>query len=347
MRARVALVCTLVLLAGCGAVPFGGDAAGPTRDGTVTPVPIDSPTPTETPTAVPDVDPPPGVALDAPVDVDRLVRAHEAVVAATSYTWELRYRATSEPGRTVDRWFVRRAAVDPDRFLLEHRNGGRVGNQTLYVEGDVGYLRTTNGPRREYEVIEDPEEPEQYTVSDEVLRQFLSNQAFDVERIERDGETFYRLYAVDNPPPAQLEAGVTTVWNYTVTAYVEPSGLVRSLAVEYDKASGDYRQHVSFRFDYTAVGRTNVTEPDWVATVTPGPPPTDGSGNPTVTGPVESPRPTTTDGLDAETGTRPPPGTEPGNRSGNGTPVASGARRPLPALSGPRGPPNPNPNPNT
>jgi hypothetical protein len=283
-RRPAALVVALVVLAGCGAVPLGGESAATPRE-TLTPVPI-SDTVDQTRTNTP-VERPPGVPGVGPLDAARLRAAHESFVAGGSYTWELEYavEGPSQPEPVFEQGFHRRAAVEGDRFVVEQTDDGEPLEQALFVNDSGGYLRVVQDNETERNTVRDPGDVGDYVVSGEIIERFLSRMSPNVTRIQRDGRTYYRLYDESNVPPA-LDRLSERIRNYRVTAYVTPEGFVRSMVVRYDRSWGDDEESVSIRFDYSARGETTVEAPDWVSGLSaPTPTPTPPSVSVTTVGP--------------------------------------------------------------
>lgn len=285
-RVTVGLVlAALVVVAGCSALP--GGSSRPEPQDTVTPVPVT--TATESPTATPR-DLPPGVGSDGTVDVSRLIDAHTLFVGTRTYTWTFRYVAIASDG-SVDDAVTRRVVVGPDEYLVDQETPGSGPNQTLYVT-DVGYLRTIEDGETRYEREGDPLGHTSYTIVDEVLWRFVPGVGFDVDVVERNGETFYRLHSNDFDVPTRLDRPDVDVRNFSATIYVTSDGFVRTVAAEYDREWRDIYQTVRVRFDYEAVGETTLAEPEWISQVTPTPqttaatttaPPTPGTDNGTET----------------------------------------------------------------
>lgn len=265
MDSRPALaVVVLVVLAGCGAVPFGsGTPEAPAE--TLTPAPVETETATGTPTETPvAASPPPGVARNGTVDVDALQDAHSEAVDATSYTWVLQYEANSTDYRLLSQAFTRRVAVAGDRVFAEQFDPGQAENQTLYVEGDAGYLRVDTENETELEPVADPGGHEDYAVGSDVVWRYLAGVNVTVDAVQRGGETYYRLYSADGTQPVSLRGPTSRVSSYSVTAYVRPNGLVQSMSVDYLRYVSDREQRISIRFDYADLGETSVTRPGWV-----------------------------------------------------------------------------------
>jgi len=261
---RSVVVAALVIVAGCSAVPFNTGGQQSTPSETVTPVPItDSGVPESEPST--SADRPPGVRADGPVDAESLARAHVASIENRSYTWVVEYdtgRPDSIGGKTV-----RRAVVGDDTFLVEQGSPGMVSNTSLYVNESGGFLRVASGRATEYDLLQAPGDPAEYAFAEDAIRRFLGGATVDVTTVDRDGQRYYRLYASGGPvPPALTESGAT-IRNYTVTAYVTPEGFVRSMAVDYDRVVNGDRSTVTFRYDYSRLGESDPSEPEWVGEV--------------------------------------------------------------------------------
>jgi hypothetical protein len=279
----VVLVVALVVLAGCGAVPFGGDSPATPRE-TLTPVPVPATTDqsrTDTP-----VDRPPGVD-GARLDVARLRGAHESVLTWESYTWDLDYdvREHSRAETVFDEGFQRRVSVQRDRFLVEQVEDGRALEQSLFVDDSGGYLRVVRDNETERNAFRDPGELGDYELGGQLVERFLTGMSPNVTRIQRDGQTYYRLYDESWIPPT-LERLATDVHNYRVTAYVTPRGFVRSMVVRYERTWDSGGETVSIRFDYSAVGETTVESPEWVSGLSVPTPTPEPSGEVTTTPPA-------------------------------------------------------------
>ncbi|MFB6139757.1 MAG: hypothetical protein ABEJ26_04910 [Halosimplex sp.] len=263
MRGRELFVATLVFLAGCGAVPFGGAGPEAVTD-TVTPVPITDAGTSATPSAA---DLPPGVSPDGTVQPERLVAAHRESLSNRTYTWTVEYDTGREG--LVSGSFSGRVAVGDDAFLVEQTRAGPQSNTTLYVNETGGYLRSVSGGYIRYDLIRVPGPVEEYDFADEAIRRYLTGISFDVRRVERRGETYTRLHAADGSVPRGLSESDAAIENYTATAYVTPEGFVRSLTVNYDRREGGQRTGVVFRYDYGVLGNTTVTAPEWSGRISP------------------------------------------------------------------------------
>ena len=285
-RRPAVFVVVLVVLAGCGAVPFG-DASPATPSETLTPVPVPATT-DQSPRTTP-VDRPPGVN-EGLIDVNRLRGAHESALSSNSYTWTLDYDVSeqSEAETVFDEGFQRRVFVDRDRFLVEQVEDGRSLEQALFVDDSGGYLRVVQDNETERNAIRDPGDLDDYELGGQLIERFLTGMSPNVTRIQRDGQAYYRLYDESGVPPT-LEQLATTVENYRVTAYVTPEGFVRSMVVRYERTWDSGGETVSIRFDYSEVGETAVEPPEWTSGLSvPTPTPTPGAvtvepGSPTDT----------------------------------------------------------------
>lgn len=255
-RAVLVLV-ALVALAGCGAVPLGGNTpADPTE--TLTPVPVSTETPTSTPT-----DRPPGVAPSGTVNAARLREAHKSFLDGRSYEWRLVFDLQDPEDPTAVEGFTRQAFVDGDRFFVEQRDENQPVVQSLFVNETGGYLRGVTGNETRTETTLDPGVAADYAVGGRLIGRFLTGMNANVTTAERNSETYYRLHATGTAPSALRRLG-TAVSDYRVTAYVSPEGFVRTLVVRYDRVWNENRERVYVRFDYSGIGTTGVEKPDWV-----------------------------------------------------------------------------------
>ncbi|WP_436932266.1 hypothetical protein [Halosimplex halobium] len=259
MRRGAAVVATLVLVAGCSAVPFGsGDPRrGPTD--TVTPVPVtDGPTPTRT---LPD-DLPPGVLANGTVDADALTSAHAAHLVNRTYTWSVSYDTDGADGDRL----VRRLVVGRETFTVSQTRGETGRNVSLYVNATGGYLRAVEAGETRYDLLPLPGRPEDYDFATVPVRQMFDDRRVSVSTVERGDRTYYRLYAAGDPPPA-VGPAEATISRFSATAYVTPEGFVRSMAAEYDRVVDGERARVTMRYDYSRLGESNPTPPDWLGEV--------------------------------------------------------------------------------
>lgn len=295
MASRAALMMLLVCLAvapGCSALSGspGGDSE------TLTPVPVT--TEDTTPAGGSDDSGesgrlPPGIRSNGTVDVDRLVAAHESFVANRTYRWEFSYGVSGGSGPFTPN-FTQTVSVGDERVLVRRTYAGRLGNQTLLVGENDGYLRSVRSRDMQVRTVEEPGTHRSLAFSGQVLERLLTG----VTAVDADGQTYYRVHAADAAVPPRVREGTSAVREYAVTAYITPEGFVRSVATSYERIEprgGGSR--VTARYDYTTLGGVTVERPDWA--------------------PVPSDLPT--DGPPARTTT--PSATTPGN----GTATDSGA----------------------
>ena len=305
MDFRPALVVAVVVLAGCGAAPFGGSESATPHE-TLTPVPVST---TEVSSATP-VERPPGVSSGGVVYARRLREAHDGAIANRSYRWTLHYDVDrSGQAPVFDMGFTRRAVVEPDRFLVRQREHGRALNGSLFVNQTGGYLRTVEDNVTSTETFVRPGTSDDYDVSGQLIERFLTGMDPTVTRVERSGRTYYRLHDRTGVPPT-LERLAMRVSDYNVTAYVSPAGFVRSMTVSYVRSTNGESERVTVRFYYRDVGSATVDRPEWV----------DGLSLPT-------PTPTRPPQSDAST-------TEPGNESVTVTATATPTTAPTATPAG-------------
>lgn len=252
--ARVALVVALVALAGCSGLFGAGSGAGETPDADdVTPAPVPGETATDGAGGPPFADPPPGIGPNGTVDPDRLGRAHDAVLANQSFTVRVRTNQVRAADGTVE---YALAVRNESTYLVRD---GTDGQSLVYVDpsGRFERSRTFRNGSAELtgEVTVRPPGDAPLVLG---ATAHLAARDPEVRRVERDGQTFYRLYSTT--PPDVFEGAS----NYSVTAYVRPDGLVRTVDVTYDRQIGRGQSHVETRWTYTDVGSTTVVAPNWV-----------------------------------------------------------------------------------
>jgi len=289
---RVVLVAALVALAGCsGFVGGGTDEATPTPTSDVTAVPVtDTPTPAaeRSATRTPPSSLPPGVSANGTVDTGLLAWTHDRALANRSYTWSFKLiREATDAAADGDETRLE-LTRDADAFLVDQPAPDGTDDRALYVANGTGYLAYLAGDETTVLRTDDPGDVDRYDYSTRLIIRYMTGPTFDVRTVERDGRVFYRLYAQSGPLPRVAETFDAPVSNFSATAYVTPDGFVRTLAVRYDRPEAASRERVRIRFDYTAVGETAVTEPDWLdeatpVTATPAPTATDSATPPAST----------------------------------------------------------------
>jgi len=293
---RAVLVGALVVLAGCSGLTGGGESTA-TPTGEVTAVPV-----TETPTAAtpgtatttgtPPASLPPGVFANGSVDTGLLAWAHDRALANRSYAWTFELTRLATDGAVATDTTRLELTRDADAFLVDQPAPDGTEDRALYVADGTGFLAYLGGNETTVLRTDDPGDVSRYDYSTRLVIRYLTGPTFDVTTVERDGRVFYRLYTQSGPLPRAADTFGGSVSNFSATAYVTSEGFVRTLAVRYDRPDAPSRDRVRIRFDYTAVGETNVTEPDWLrgtdpVTATPvssgntTDSPTDATGSPT------------------------------------------------------------------
>jgi hypothetical protein len=311
-RRLAAVVAVLVLTAGCNAFA-GTGGQGPASTPTLTPAPVPTDS-AETPSVVAAL--PPGIHQNGTVDVSHLASAHEATLSGRTYTWTYRQVQRSAETDRVSVNLTRRVFVGANASLVvdERSSLGVSGAQRVsrYLTEERGYLREVGLDGTSYADYEDPRSAASYTLVDDLFESFLGDNTFQMQLLEREGRELLRLYAPPGPPPQGLFALRDSVSEFTVTAYVRPTGFVRSLTVSYltSTPSGP-DERVSVTLSYTDVGETTVTRPDWVSRV---------PHNGTTVTPAATTTATTagTTSTPTATGTTPSAATSPGTTT-NGT----------------------------
>ncbi|MFC7140079.1 hypothetical protein ACFQMA_09565 [Halosimplex aquaticum] len=258
MSRRFAAAAALaVVLAGCSAFAPTGDAG--TLAETVTPLSV----PTDTTAPGEALSPPPGVAANGSISPTALGAAHRRALANRSFTWSVEYeRRDLNAGVTVDAVSKRlRVGRDGSYLFRTERSPGH--RDALYANGTDAYARTVLGNASTVRHLASVIDYRNYLTTTRSLRRYLPTRGASVARVERGGQTFYRLHAT--APARGIRDGhpKLTIHNYSATAYLTPAGFVRSLVVSYDYQLRTDRVAVALRADYGRVGETTVDRPEW------------------------------------------------------------------------------------
>lgn len=242
------VVCLIVLLAGCN----GLSASTPDRVST---------TQTVTPAPVPEERSRPllrtAVSTNGTVDPKRLAQTHKAVLANRSYTLTYIRNETANRPSAVARNTTNRIQVGRQATQVEVSGLRELRDRQRYFTDSAGYeyVAAFNRTRR-LETTRSDIEP---TLATELIKVHLPGQSRQQTTITESDQRYLRVHV---PKTAEIYAGDRYISDYTVTAYVHPSGYVRSMRVNYTDTSRGV--DISLRFRYTAVGETSVKRPAWV-----------------------------------------------------------------------------------
>jgi len=222
---------------------------------TVTPAPVLD-DPTQTPSRVSPKELPPGVSPTGTIDAERLIRAHRQQLDGKSYTWTYIHIRTHR--QSNERYVTRSRRVEVDETAMLVVSSGFLPppeNRTVYLTEQNGYQRTSVS---EPEVINETRGDRSYVFTKNV-ELILSTVEYRVDFHERNGQQYTRLYAsMRNNSQTAIES---RTGNRSITAYITPEGLIQTLIIVYS----DSNVQVSDRFEYSDVGETVVSRPDWVA----------------------------------------------------------------------------------
>ena len=156
--------------------------------------------------------------------------------------------------------------VDEGEYTVTQRGLG-FGNDTLYVAAETGYRRSETDGDTSVRRVPEPSKADAFAFTEFAIDRFLTALEFDHRLVERNGKRYHSLHTAPGGPPPDLEPDPMSgrqVWNYTATVYVEGSGLVSAMVVSYWQRSPREIERVSIRFEYRAIGKTDVTRPEWV-----------------------------------------------------------------------------------
>jgi len=265
MARRLTLVAMLaVALAGCNAVS-SATTAGP--EDPVTPLSV----PTDTPVPGPEFSAPPGIAANGSVDTAALGRAHRAALGEQSFTWTVAFEQRALDSEVRVDGVEKRLQVGPEGAYLIRTQRSVRERQILYADDDRTYSRIVLNNRSVDRSLDTTIDYRHYLTTEQSLGTYLSTGGASIDRVDRRGQRFYRIHVTS--PPEALRDGhpKQTIHNYTATAYVTASGLVRTLVVHYDYTLRNDHLAVTRRAEYDMLGETTVERPAWAGGPAPGP----------------------------------------------------------------------------
>lgn len=213
---------------------------------------------------------PPGVGEDS-LDAVALSRAHADAVSTRSYRLIVR-QSDTEALDGNRRWdgVWQHAVVEDERTWLHtvvgyesRANGSDLVQYTLYTEGEFVYRRadTRNGTRYDRYPLRTADDGfgTHTDRSRRYVLRYLTTTDVEVDRVSwRPDE--YRIVATGRP--TYVDGDIS---NYTATAFVDESGFVSELTVEFTREAGwdEDDRSARFRLEYAAVGDTEARPPGW------------------------------------------------------------------------------------
>lgn len=245
MRRTVAVlaVVALVALAGCSALPVGGDDASNDAES-------NDEAPTLESVAYPD-----GYDQSGVTDTQAALDSHNASTAdAAGFHLSASMRATvdtsdGEETRTLSLERTVDNAAGTEYSRLELSQGSSETYRT--ADGQV-YVRIDDGSNVAY----DTSRPEAAsTVSVANFRGVFDSAAFTADSVRTEGETTLITYTAD-----ELRDGDDAVENVSAELVVDTEGRIHSLSISYDVTNGADID-AEFVFDYRD---TTVEQPDWL-----------------------------------------------------------------------------------
>jgi hypothetical protein len=213
---------------------------------------------------------PPGVG-EGYLDSWTLARAHATTVSGRSYRLIVRQSDTDalDGDRRWDGVWQHAVVEDEGRWLYSvvgyerGVNDSRLVQYTSYTDGEFVYRRLDLRNRTVYDRsphrVDDDGFGTHTDRSRRYVLRYLTTTEVEIDRVSWRPDEF-RLVATGRPAYVDGE-----VVNYTATAYVDESGFVSELTVEYmrlDARDADDAS-VRFRLEYAAVDDTRVRPPGW------------------------------------------------------------------------------------
>ncbi len=212
---------------------------------------------------------PPGVGADS-VDAQRLARAHAMAVSNRSYRLIIRQSDTDalDGDRRWDGVWQHAVVASDGTWLYtvlgyeSLENESSLVQYTRYTDGEFVYRRTDARNGTVYERTPARVDEGVGVHADRTRRyvsRYLATTDVEVDRVSwRPDE--HRIVATGRP--VSIDGGVS---NYTATAFVDETGFVSELTVEFTRtdARDADDESVRFRFEYAAVDDTEVRPPGW------------------------------------------------------------------------------------
>jgi hypothetical protein len=287
----VALLVVAVALAGCGAT-FGSPgmdttpADTETRSTTATPTVTETPTVSATPTTAPTSDGislPPGVTGEGVDDPLALTNAHATVLSDSSFAVAMNTTERYENGTLRSREVITATFGESgDRYAVDYAVSGSLpslmdastGRLSAWADGEQVYQRlVVNGSasyQRLHDANGDARDPQDYLLADQIEedRLYVLLSTFDgsVERVSRNGTTYYRLASENfsNSESVAATVDLDSIERANLTAVVDARGIVHEYRLEYAGSIDDRSVHGVHEVAYDDVGSATVERPDWV-----------------------------------------------------------------------------------
>jgi len=235
---------------------------------------VDDPeaTPTES-TTEPPAGFPAGLGRDRVENPTVLSRAHRKVLIEAG-SWTRHTRTTVYVNGTESAMSVRTEKVSENRSLAAGRGvvrGDRAGELGLYTpdleywaNGSLTVVRFLESNRTSvierddrYPVPFDLESTEWWTL----YRVFAQTNTSFEGTVDRNGTTYYRVVATK---PWYPDSPYRDVRDLTLSALITSEGLVEEYVVTFLRREAGHETRVIVHVEYTNVGTTTVSRPEWV-----------------------------------------------------------------------------------
>lgn len=266
---RYFLAAALVVVAGYGVYSAAPQQAGesPAESAATTP----TATPPGTATTAPPEQLAPGLTDEGVVDSWALSHAHANVLLNASFSVSsVETRWTSDGSRRVVATGTTRVAEGGTPLYFAREVAGDDPGPTV-IDADIELWRTENVSYTRF-VSENGTSYRESTSTQDILSEpatawdgiytlFVGVNTTTVERVERNATTLYRVVSTSQPRP-----GLSTRErsNYSLSALIDPSGLVHRYRVTYDAHEDGRTLHVTRTWRLSGVGSTTVEQPGWL-----------------------------------------------------------------------------------
>lgn len=274
MHRRQYLALSAAFLAGCtGGGDGSTDTPTPTEPPTETPTPTDTPTPTESPTPSPtpelslgDVSLPDGVSSESVSE--SLVTTHQKLILGEPYTLDMERTVEDEFGTKLTKTTIEIGT----NSVHQDQTASGTASKSFWKGGDEGFAQANGG---EFYFTVPPQFDRQKVAALEYIRKQIASGDFVPVDAIRQGDSYVIQAEASSATaseglkefPGMNLPPVSSIDSYTAMLTITANGLISNLSLDWTYTD-DRGESISEQLEYSvsAVGETEVTEPDWLST---------------------------------------------------------------------------------
>ena len=272
--AVVALVVTMVALAGCIGISDGTGTATPTTQ-------TETSTPESTATSTPTPTPPSGElnVTEARIDTQATLEEAGSYTAVIVETTRSQYQSETQE-LTSNRTY--RVNLEDNRTLAFAVTSGTSSagtpnefNSSIYTDGAISYTRLSNGNDTQYFAqnysesgLTATQTPSVGTVQDPLLLVTMFD-GWEAQELTTVNGVSVRRYTATDVAPQEDRSALTTanITDGSAALYIDAEGTIRSVEANYTRqfsvADASTETEVSYTLD--GIGATTVEEPGWTS----------------------------------------------------------------------------------